>query len=183
LVQDITETIGKPTRKAIATDVRDPGTIFRDTLKDGSSGPEMIVIPAGALHMGDTHGIGTDYEKPVHAVHFQNPFAFGRYQVAFDEYDKYAELTQRDLPNDEGWGRRSRPVTNVSWDEAVEYAKWLSAQTGKRYRLPTEAEWEYAAHSGGENEIWAGTSHTKELARLCSLQKHAHGANRQQEAQ
>ena len=181
LVEDITAIIGKPARERrkpqtsrmrrhaapqppIKVDSREPGTIFQDTLKDGSSGPEMIVIPAGTFHMGDTHGIGTDFEKPVHAVHFPTAFALERYQVTFDEYDKFAKVTRRALPEDHGWGRGRRPVINVSWEDARDYAEWLLGQTGGRYRLPTEAEWEYAAKIGGENEIWAGTSHSKDLA-------------------
>jgi formylglycine-generating enzyme required for sulfatase activity len=180
LVEDITAKIGKPADKATtpqssiiqpsptsqpstAIAYRKPGTIFRDTLKDGSSGPEMVVIPAGTFQMGDIHGMGQESEKPVHTVRIQKPFAIARYQVTFDEYDKYAKATGRDLSDDEGWGRGRRPVINVSWDDAVEYAKWLSTQIGKRYRLPTEAEWEYAARSGGKDQVWAGISREKEL--------------------
>ena len=74
------------------------------------------------------------------------------------------ELTGGQLPYDRSWGREKRPVINVSWDDAVAYAKWLSQATGKRYRLPTESEWEYAARSRGKDEILAGTSDEKELA-------------------
>jgi formylglycine-generating enzyme required for sulfatase activity len=146
----------------------EPGAIFRDTLKDGTSGPEMVVIPAGTFQMGD---VGIDSAKPVHTVNIRNPFALSRYEVTFDEYDKYAKLTRRELPNDEGWGRGRRPVINVAWIDAVEYAKWLSEQTGKRYRLPTEAEWEYAARSGGKDETWAGTSDFQELAQYAVFDK------------
>ena len=148
-------------RPKITVDSREPGTVFRDTLKDGSSGPEMIVLPAGTFQMGDRSG--EDDEKPVHTVHIRKPFALGRYQVTFDQYDYYAKLTERGLPKDEGWGRGRRPAINVSWNNAVEYTTWLSAQTDRCYRLPTEAEWEYAARSGGKNETWAGTSKVQEL--------------------
>jgi len=67
-------------------------------------------------------------------------FAMGRTQVTFAEYDRFAEATGREKPNDEDWGRGERPVIRVSWHDATAYAAWLSDQTGQRYRLPTEAE-------------------------------------------
>jgi formylglycine-generating enzyme required for sulfatase activity len=178
----IQELLGKPAKVTEATLVvaqpsvikaerYAPGTIFQDTLEDGSSGPEMVVIPAGSFHMGDIHGLGRDDEKPVHTVHIRNPFVLGRYHVTLDEYDKYARLTRRELPTDCGWGRGRRPVISVSWDDAVEYSKWLSTQTGKPYRLPTEAEWEYAARSGGKDEIWSGTSDEKQLVHYARFSK------------
>jgi formylglycine-generating enzyme required for sulfatase activity len=100
---------------------------------------------------------------PIHEVQFTTPFAIARYETTFDEYDRFAQATGRQLPSDEGWGRGTRPVINVSWDDAKAYAKWLSQQTGKRYRLPTEAEWEYAARSGGQDQTWAGTSNESQL--------------------
>jgi Sulfatase-modifying factor enzyme 1/AAA ATPase domain len=90
------------------------------------------------------------------------PFAIGRYEVTFAEYDKYAELTGERLPPDEDWGRGNRPVIYVSWDNALAYAGWLSRATGKTYRLPTDKEWQYAA-SSGKDEVWAGMSDEKLL--------------------
>ncbi|MCP3897296.1 SUMF1/EgtB/PvdO family nonheme iron enzyme, partial [Moraxella sp.] len=127
----------------------------RDRLKDGRLGPEMVRIPAGRFRMGDIQGGGDGDEKPVHRVSVSE-FAMGRYEVTFAEYDKFAQATGRKKPDDEGWGRGNRPVINVSWDDAVAYAKWLSQQTGKQYRLPTEAEWEYAARAGTETQYWWG---------------------------
>lgn len=91
------------------------------------------------------------------------PFAMGKYEVTFGEYDRYVELTGRRRPIHYAWGRERRPIIDVSWEDAVEYAKWLSKATGRSYRLPTESEWEYAARSGGKDEIWAGTSDESEL--------------------
>lgn len=140
-----------------------PGTVFRDTLKDGTEGPEMVVVPAGSFTMGDIWGDGDKDEKPTQPVQIPRPFALGKYEVTFNDYDKFAKATGRELPSDRGWGRDRRPVINVSWKDAEAYAEWLSQQTGKRYRLPSEAEWEYAARSGGKEEKWAGTSVEGEL--------------------
>lgn len=106
---------------------------------------EMITIPAGTFRMGS--GESSD-EQPVHTVTIAKPFALGKHEVTFDAWDAYAKATGRSEPSDEGWGRGKRPVINVSWDDATAYAAWLSQQTGKTYRLPTEAEWEYAARAG-----------------------------------
>src|SRR5262245_24700801 len=143
--------------------VSKPATVFRDKLKDGSQGPEMVVIPSGKFRMGDINSDGNESERPVHSVQINRPFAMACCEVTFEEYDRFASATGFELPHDRGWGRGQRPVINISWSDAVEYAKWLSAQTGKRYRLPTEAEWEYAARSGGKEETWAGTSREEEL--------------------
>src|SRR4030095_12126351 len=69
-------------------------------------------------------------------------------------YDQFAKATGRDVPFDEGWGKDSRPVIRVSWEDAVSYTLWLSEKTGKRYRLPAEAEWEYAARGGKASAYW-----------------------------
>jgi hypothetical protein len=79
-----------------------PGAVFRDKLKDGSEGPEMVVVPAGTFKMGDIQGKGGDAEKPVHTVSIAKPFAIGRYPMTFEDYDRFASATSRPLPNDQG---------------------------------------------------------------------------------
>ena len=142
---------------------RKPGTVFRDRQKDGSEGPEMVIIAAGRFQMGDIQGTGDDDEKPVHEVSLKS-FVMGRYEVTFAEYDKFAEATAREKPSDSGWGRGNRPVINVSWDDATAYVKWLSEQTGQQYSLPTEAQWEYAARAGTETDYWWGNEIGKNRA-------------------
>ncbi|HSE60427.1 MAG TPA: formylglycine-generating enzyme family protein, partial [Nitrospiraceae bacterium] len=118
--------------------------------------PEMITIAGGTFQRGDKT------EGAIREVTIK-PFAMGKYEVTFEEYDRYVELTGSKRPDDHGWGRGRRPVINVSWDDAKAYAKWLSQATGRHYRLPTESEWEYAARSGGQDEFWAGTSDERNL--------------------
>ena len=126
---------------------------------------EMITIAGGSFWQGDIHGMeGPQFrdEKPVRKVKMK-PFALGKYLVTFKEYDRFAIDSDRDLPDDQGWGRGPQPVINVSWKDAMDYANWLSEKTGKRFRLPTESEWEYAARSRDTDQVWAGTSNPKEL--------------------
>jgi formylglycine-generating enzyme required for sulfatase activity len=129
--------------------------LLRDRLKIGGEGPEMVMVAAGSFQMGDMQG-RDKAAMPVHTVNIPKPFAIGRYEVTFEDYDKFAQATKRELPNDGGGGRGRQPVINFTWQEAVEYGNWLTGQTGNRYRLPTEAEWEYAARGGTETNFWWG---------------------------
>jgi len=105
----------------------------------------MVVIPAGQFQMGNPQGDRN--QRPAHWVDVKM-FGLGKYEVTFAEYDKFVEAVGKRKSNDYGWGRGNLPVINIYWDDAVAYADWLSQQTGQRYRLPFEVEWEYAARAG-----------------------------------
>lgn len=123
--------------------------LFRDRLGD-EAGPEMVVIPSGRFMMGspeDEHD-RDDAESPRHEVVIEHRYCLARYPVTFEEYDAFCRATGRALPNDRFWGRGRLPVINVVWEDAIAYCGWLSELTGAEYRLPSEAEWEYACRAG-----------------------------------
>ncbi len=110
---------------------------------------EMVSIPAGKFRMGRRKGRGDSDEKPVHSVTVP-AFKLGKHEVTFAQWDACVTDGGCDgyTPGDEGWGRGNRPVINVSWDDVQSYIDWLNEKTGGNFRLPTEAEWEYAARAG-----------------------------------
>jgi len=113
-------------------------------LTDPTLGLEMVLIPGACYQMPGSQGPAT--EDP--AVICLDPYYFSAHEVTFEAYDRFVRETQRDLPEDEGWGRGDRPVINVNLYDALAFAKWLSRRSGARYRLPTETEWEHAARAG-----------------------------------
>ena len=145
--QDNVIPVPKPTDVTVKVDEK-PKVIAEKT---AFVQPELFFVQGGTFDMGDNFNdpeAGSD-EKPVHSVTLSS-YNIGKYEVTFEEYDAFCEATKRTKPKDEGWGRGKRPVINVSWDDATAYCKWLKEQTGKNYRLPTEAEWEYAARDRGK---------------------------------
>lgn len=124
--------------------------------------PEMVLVAGGTFQMGDVENLGGEWRIPGHTVQIKS-FRLGKFEVSFDEYDRFAIAKGLPLPNDQKWGRDRRPVINVSWKDAKAYAEWLSQQTGRSYRLPSEAEWEYAARSGAKREARAGRSDEEQL--------------------
>ncbi|MCP4702163.1 MAG: formylglycine-generating enzyme family protein [Gammaproteobacteria bacterium] len=126
--------------------------------------------------MGDIQGSGESGEKPVHRVSVKG-FAIGVHEVSAGEYLRFVRAANRHQPawleqgskynihtgTDDYYKKlgnaltnENHPIIGVSWQDATAYAQWLSEQTGKRYRLPTEAEWEYAARAGTESKYWWG---------------------------
>ncbi len=128
----------------------EPGDIFRDC----QDCPELVVVPTGDFVMGSNE---TPYEKPERTISVPRPFAIGRHEVTFAEWDQCADAGAcKNRPDDHGWGRGKQPVHNVSWEDTKFFLTWLSQKTGQKYRLPTEAEWEYAARAGTKTPFWWG---------------------------
>ncbi|MBL6928597.1 MAG: formylglycine-generating enzyme family protein [Rhodospirillales bacterium] len=118
-----------------------------DSIWDCSTCPEMIVVPAGSFTMGADSRY--KYERPAHKVTIPKPFAIGRFEITFDQWLACVDEggCAKD-PDDHKWGKGIHPIMNISWAEANGYTEWLSKKTGHTYRLPSEAEWEYAARGG-----------------------------------
>ena len=137
----------------------DEGETFADSLTSGGQGPEMVVIPAGSFRMGCLNDDGDceSREFPVHTVRVPR-FALSKYTVTFEQWDACVDAggCRGYRPSDAGWGRGLRPVIHVNWHDAQSYVSWLSQQTGEEYRLPSEAEWEYAARAGTETKYHWG---------------------------
>jgi formylglycine-generating enzyme required for sulfatase activity len=125
--------------------------LCHDTLPGGVEAPKLVVIAAGAFAMGST---AHPEEQPVHQVTIARSFAVTINEISDAEYRVYCSQPGHECPK-QPWDGERRPVVNVSWDDAVDYAKWLSQATGQRYRLPTEAEWEYFARAGTKGDYWS----------------------------
>jgi formylglycine-generating enzyme required for sulfatase activity len=134
---------------------RQPGAAFSDRLSTGESGPSMLELYADSFEMGGGPTSPNFDERPRHPVSLKR-FAMSKNEITFRDYDRFARATGRPRPRSTGPGRAARPVVNVSWRDAVAYTEWLSAQTGHSYRLPSEAEWEFAARSGTISRYWWG---------------------------
>ncbi len=127
---------------------------FRDRLNGGGQGPVMVRLPGGRFEMG---GRSVPAELPRRQVEV-GPFAMGKLEVSLGEYRTFARATGRRLPDKPRLMKSDAyPVVGITWEDAVGYTQWLSKQTGHSYRLPTEAEWEYAARAGSSLSYWWGT--------------------------
>ena len=128
------------------------------TAEEIATGENIVFIKGGCFQMGDTLGGGDTDEQPVHKVCVDD-FYMGKYEVTQKEWVDVMGTNPSHFK-----GCDNCPVENVSWDDIQEYINKLNQKTGKRYRLPTEAEWEYAARSGGKSEKYSGTSSKSEVS-------------------
>jgi len=118
---------------------------------------KWVSVPGGSFQMGDTaYAVNTD-EYPIHTVKLDT-FKISATEITFGQYDAFCDSTKRRKPGDYGWGRGDRPVIWVTWKDANDFCVWLTKQLGDSVRLPTEAEWEYAAGGGSQHTIYSGTS-------------------------
>jgi len=141
---------------AVTVDVK-PGE-----LKDCPACPVLHSVPAGTFTMGSNGGDPT--EKPPHHVAIGQPFAIGKYEVTVEQWNACADGGGCPRIATVAGAARNAPMRDVSWDDAQQYAAWLSKASGKRYRLPTEAEWEYAARGGTATLYWWGDQMRKGTA-------------------
>ncbi|MBT6431354.1 MAG: SUMF1/EgtB/PvdO family nonheme iron enzyme, partial [Rhodospirillaceae bacterium] len=168
-----------------------PGRKPAENFKDCEFCPEMVVIPPGSFRMGDFHGNGKDREKPIHEVHINYSFAVGKYEITRRQYaefvrandksftdgcdqhkdDKYETYLSRNW-RDPGFNQTSSdPAVCISWVEAKQYVDWLNEVTPGRYRLLSEAEWEYVARADSRSVFSFGN----DVADLCD---HANSADK-----
>jgi formylglycine-generating enzyme required for sulfatase activity len=159
-----------------------------ESFKDCDKCPEMVVVPAGSFTMGSpeserapiaaawanygitpgslTTNMPLSSEGPQHKVTIAQPLAVGRFAVTFDQWDACGDDGGCNAyhPSDQGWGRGTRPVVNVSWDEAKAYVGWLSRRTAKNYRLLSEAEREYMTRAATTTPFWWGSTFSTDQA-------------------
>jgi len=128
-----------------------PGDVFRDC----ATCPELVVIPKGLYMMGSNGRYKA--ARPAHRVSIKKSFAIGRFEVTFEEWQACLNGGGcRHKPDDHNWGQKGRPVINITWDQAQTYLRWISGLTGRKYRLPSENEWEYVHRAGTSTRFWWG---------------------------
>lgn len=154
LVRFVANPLLHPTPPNLTPDIYgSPAETFRDKLKVGGEGPAMVWISAGSFEMGSPDYSVEYDQRPRHKVTLQK-FAMSQYEITIAEYQRFARATGRSMPNTKGLDPKTYPIFSVSWDDAVYYTRWLSQQTGHKYQLPSEAQWEYAAAAGTDTYFW-----------------------------
>jgi formylglycine-generating enzyme required for sulfatase activity/serine/threonine protein phosphatase PrpC len=146
IVEEVAATPAKTETKAAADE-----KTFQDNLKSGGKGPVMVWLPAGEFTMGSNKKAE---ERPKHTVSIEK-FAVSEKEITIAEYTAYANASGAKVPKTKGMGG-DFPVFNITWDDAYNYVKWLSKETGEKYRLLSETEWEYAASGGKKSSFWWG---------------------------
>jgi len=148
------EEIRKPVQKSVnkasckTSLVKSRKPFCRDIIEGVGNGPTMVVIRSGKFTMGGGKDI---VELPTHTVTIGSPFAMSVHEISFAEYEKFCQSTKSTCPK-QPWSGKDYPAVNITHSEAAAYADWLSQKTGQTYRLPSEAEWEYAARAGTTSE-------------------------------
>lgn len=166
----VTATVGRAAG-TVVIDANAPapavGQPYRRRLKSGGEGPEMVVVPGGSFLVGSPESEeGRETHEGPQRRSTIGSFAMGVTEVTFADWDLCVAAGGCRHPQvAQNWGRGAdRPVINVTWDDAQAYVQWLSGETARRYRLPTEAEWEYAARAGTTTAYWWGDEIGSNLA-------------------
>ena len=147
-----------------------PGRQFRDKLASGGDGPLLVVIGPGSFRMGSESG--SPDERPVRSVRVAQPFAIGVFETTREEYAMFRAVEGSveavpEIPHPDGMPVESPPrlpMSRLGWENAQDYLAWLTEETGHRYRLPTEAEWEYVARAGTSGDYYFGS----DVATFCA---------------
>ena len=151
----------------------EPGWEIVAGMRDPVTGMEFVFVRGGCFRMGDNFGDGSKDERPVHEVCVDD-YYLGKFEVTQKEWQRVMGTNPSFF---KACGERC-PVESVSWRDAVEFLQKLSKQSGMKFRLPTEAEWEYAARSGGKKEKWAGTSRERDLKKTAVYAANSGGKTR-----
>jgi formylglycine-generating enzyme required for sulfatase activity len=152
----------------------------KDEFKECRSCPTMVVVPSGTFRMDspDHEALRNSDEGPQHDVTIKQPFAVGKFAITFDEWDACrADGGCSHRPEDEAWGRGTRPVINVNWNDAKTYLAWLNKKTGKLYRLLSEAEREYVTRAGTKTPFWVGKSISLDQANFGAADAYANATS------